>query len=75
MPLGAGRLALVEAKSTRTADPRAAESVVRLASAIPGGADGYLVHRHHASDLAGDALRPGVRAVGVEDLVRRLTGR
>jgi predicted AAA+ superfamily ATPase len=73
VPRGGGRLALVEAKASRTVSPADAASLSRLreAAARPG-VQGFVVHRTAASDVAGAALLPGIRAVGVADLVRAL---
>lgn len=73
VPVGPGRLLLVEAKATRTPTPAMAESLVRLSK----GAEHHdvasvLVHAGRADDQAGRALRPGVSAVPVSALCRLL---
>jgi uncharacterized protein len=64
-----GRLVLIEAKASRTALPRDAESMVRLARAAAGRlVDSFLVHRRLPDDPA-PSLRPGVRAVAVGEIL------
>jgi uncharacterized protein len=61
--LGNRRLALVEAKATRTPTHRDAESLIRLAAAV--GASRCSLHLIHQNEDAGPApgtLRPGVTA-------------
>jgi predicted AAA+ superfamily ATPase len=69
VPRGGGRLALVEAKATRTAMPVDADPMMRLARAMPKrDVDAFVVHRRRADDPA-PSLRPGVRAVGIGELL------
>lgn len=69
VPRGGGRLALVEAKAARTAMPADAEPMMRLARAMPNrDVDAFVVHRRRADDPA-PSLRPGVRAVGIAELL------
>jgi len=73
VPLGAGRVALVEAKASSTVRPEMADSMLRLAKAMHGReAKSYVVHRPPAiADAPSTALRPGVKAIGV-DAIRRI---
>jgi predicted AAA+ superfamily ATPase len=74
VPTAPGRLCLVEAKASRTVVPRDAASALRLAEAMGASSDGVLVvHRKVHGDPAGDVLCPGARAVGVGDLIARIT--
>jgi predicted AAA+ superfamily ATPase len=69
VPRGGGRLSLIEAKATRSPRPADAEPLVRLLRAAgTGDAQAFLVHRRAAGDVRTGALRPGVRAIGVEEL-------
>jgi hypothetical protein len=68
VPRGGGRLTLIEAKAARTALPADAESLVRLARAVRRRVDAFLVHRREPSDAV-SSLRPGVRAIGVGELL------
>jgi predicted AAA+ superfamily ATPase len=69
VPRGGGRVALVEAKASRTAVPADAEPIARLSGAMPEGAvDAFVVHRRLPRDAA-PSLRSGVRAVGVGELL------
>jgi predicted AAA+ superfamily ATPase len=76
VPRGSGRLLFVEAKASRTATPAMAESLVRLARAAGAAATGVLlVHRPSTSAVAMTALRPGAKAVSVEELLAELVRR
>ena len=76
VPLGGNRLAFVEAKAARTVTPRDAEPLVRLRrSVVRHAVEAFVVHRAEATDVAGGAVRPGVRAVGVAGLVEALASR
>lgn len=69
VPRGGGRLALIEAKASRTAMPSDAEPMMRLARAMPKRTvDAVVVHRRLARDPA-PSLRPGVRAVSTAELL------
>ena len=73
VPRGAGRLALVEAKASRTVSPSDAGPLSRLREAVARpGVEAFVVHRSAPDDVAGPALVPDVRAVGVAGLVRAL---
>ncbi len=73
VPAGHGRLALVEAKASRTVTPDMAGPLDRLAKSVTRyRATGFLVHRP-GPDLAGlEAIRPGIRAGSVRDLLATL---
>lgn len=73
VPLGAGRLALVEAKASSTVRPEMAGSIARLAGAVRGfDVRGFVVHRRPKKSLGTSALLPGVRAVPVDGLPEAL---
>jgi hypothetical protein len=76
VPAGHRRLALVEAKASRTVKPQMAEPLDRLARAI----ERYrvirlLVHRPAGTDTGLSVVRPGTRSGSVEDLLRVLRTR
>jgi predicted AAA+ superfamily ATPase len=76
VPLGGARIALVEAKASRTVWPRDAAGIKRVAAlAGDGDAEGYVVHRAAPGDEAGSALAPGVKALGLRDLLQTLARR
>ena len=67
VPVGHRKLLLIEAKASRTVRPGDAEPLLRLDRAVAGdGTTRLVVHRPGPSTAAGEAIRPGVRAVGVE---------
>jgi len=69
VPLGAGRLALLEAKATRTPMPSMGRSVARLAKSIENYATtGYVVARPRGAKGDFAALCPGIRAIAVGEL-------
>lgn len=69
VPRGGGRFALIEVKASRTAMPSDAEPMMRLARAMPKRTvDAFVVHRRLPGDPA-PSLRPGVRAVGIAELL------
>lgn len=73
VPIGARRLALIEAKATRTPTPAMAQSLRRLTTAItehPTAA--MLVYDGSDASAAGTALAPGVSAVVMHELLARL---
>jgi len=75
VPGGDRRLTLIEAKASRSVTPGDAEPLLRLARAT----DRYrtncvVVHRRAATGDPVSAIRPGVRAVSLEDLPRALKG-
>ncbi len=64
------RLVLIEAKASRTPVPHMAEPLTRLAAAAPGAhVTSILVHRTLASTPESTALRPGVRALSLSQLL------
>jgi predicted AAA+ superfamily ATPase len=69
VPRGDRRLVLVEAKAGRTVSPGDARSLERLATAAAGyEVERVVVHRPSRT-AAGHVLRPGVRAMPLEDLL------
>jgi predicted AAA+ superfamily ATPase len=71
VPAGHRQLVLIEAKASRTARPGDAEPLLRLSRAVGGyGVTRLVVHRPAPAATALQALRPGVKAVGVEALGR-----
>jgi len=67
LDLGDRRLALVEAKATRTPVPRAAEPLLRLAKAIARyDVRRFVVHRASRSQRDMSALSPGVKALPID---------
>ena len=66
-------LVLIEAKASRTPVPQMADSLARLAAAAPGATTtSILVHRTLASTPRSTALRPGVRALSLDQLLTLL---
>jgi predicted AAA+ superfamily ATPase len=80
LPGGAGALRLVEVKTTRTPLPAMARSLQRVADlirrrrAMPRRVEAMLVSRRPRHAHPTTALAPGVRAVSVEEFVRRPVG-
>jgi hypothetical protein len=71
VPSGGERLVLVEAKASRTVMPGMAGSLLRLAAAAARyKTDSFVIYRK--SGPASAALSPGVRALGLEELLGRL---
>lgn len=69
-------LVLIEAKASRTPLPAMAESLVRLRVAMDQpDTTAVLVHRTTQGTPAAAALRPGVRAVNVDQLLTMLSAR
>ena len=72
-----GRIALVEAKASRTVRPELARGLAALGGAAGSVGSGppaaYLVHRGPAAGIASTALRPGVKAVSLPDLLAALS--
>jgi len=69
LDLSGRRLALIEAKATRTPVPRAAESLLRLTRAIKDyDVRRFVVHRPSGGSRRLTALRPGVKALPVDRL-------
>lgn len=73
VPTREGSLALVEAKATRTVRPELARALAAVREAAgPARARSYLVHRGSAAGLESRALRPGVEAVPLPELLEAL---
>lgn len=73
VPLGARRLALVEAKASATAVPAMAQPIVRLNAAVEGYRTRLmLVHGGASSGVSGRALSPGVAALTLPQLLDEL---
>ena len=71
VPRRGGRLALIEAKATRSPRPADAAPILRLREAMPqGDVEGFVVHRRGPGDLASAALHPQVKAATVEEVAR-----
>ncbi|HQG92983.1 MAG TPA: ATP-binding protein [Acidobacteriota bacterium] len=69
VPVRGGTLLLAEAKATRTVRPEHAEPLLRLRRAVPRKAvDAVVVHLPAAGGPAFTAVRPGVRALPVQQL-------
>jgi hypothetical protein len=69
VPVGGRRLLLIEAKASGTVHPSMADPVWRLSRAVTGyEASGFIVHRRVGGAPATSIVRPGVRALTVEDL-------
>jgi hypothetical protein len=69
VPLGAGRLALLEVKASATLKPEAGAGVARLRGSIRRrDVHGFVVHRPPPGDPPLRALLPGVSAIGVDGL-------
>jgi hypothetical protein len=76
VPRGGGRLALIEAKASRTVSQADAGPLLQLRRAVARSeVEAFLVHRAAPNDVAGPAVLPNVRAVGVAELVRVLASR
>jgi hypothetical protein len=76
VPMGGKRLALVEAKARATARPQDGDVVAALTASARGyQAHGFVVHRPRSSAQPLRALRPGVRAVPLEELLSFLSRR
>ena len=69
VPKKGGRLALIEAKATRTVRPEAVEAMSRLAKNIPRSpVESYLVHLPSATGPSFAAVRPGVQALSFREI-------
>ena len=67
--VGGGRLALAEAKATRTPVPRMAEPLLRLGKAMPRrDVKRVVIHRSATGDRSPSTLCPGVKAFPVDRL-------
>ena len=85
MPAGNGRVRLVEARASRTAFPRMADGIARLAAAtnvsaggrsakVGGGATiGAVVYRP-SSSASTTVLRPGIKALSLAQLLAETAG-
>lgn len=73
VPTGGSRLALIEAKATTSVRPEDGDSVARLSQSIRRRETrGFVVHRPRPSSQPLRALRPGVQAVSLSDLLDSL---
>jgi predicted AAA+ superfamily ATPase len=69
VPAGPGKLALIEAKASRTVRPADAERLLRLSRAVSGyRVSRSVVHRSPSTPSVSAALAPGVRAATVAEL-------
>jgi len=69
VPKKGGRLALIEAKATRTVRPEAVEAMARLAKNVTRmSVESYLVHLPSATGPSFAAVRPGVKALSFRDV-------
>lgn len=76
VPVGPGKLLLVEAKAASTASPEMARPLSKLASAMSRYSARQLVVYRPPEDLEGfTALRPNARATGVAGLLKALGSR
>lgn len=73
VPSGDRALTLIEAKASRTVTPAMAEPLVRLRAATKrDDVTSILVHRGSPPDGALTALRPGVQAMALQELLLRM---
>jgi hypothetical protein len=73
VPRGNRRIFLIEAKASRTVTPQMGEPLVRLAKADSAyRIDSVVVHRSAKAPAGIKALRPGVEALSLADLLTRL---
>ena len=73
VPRGAGRLLLIEAKSTSTPMPNMARSMQRLAGAIKDdGVESFLLHSGSAESQAGEILTEGVATGSLPQLLSKI---
>jgi hypothetical protein len=76
VPLGDKHLALVEAKASVSARPEDGESIARLSRSMRRyEARGFVVHRPRRSSQPLRALRPGVQALALGELLAYFDGR
>ncbi|MEE4608839.1 MAG: hypothetical protein V2L15_08125, partial [Desulfobacteraceae bacterium] len=74
VPRGNRRIFLIEAKASRTVTPQMGEPLARLAKANSAyRIDSVVVHRSRKVPAGIKALRPGVRASSLAELLTRLT--
>jgi uncharacterized protein len=70
VPAGNRRLILLEAKASKTALPPMAQSLSRLAQAIPKyQVKSFLIYQPGTGDIGTSALIPGVKAVSLEQFL------
>jgi hypothetical protein len=73
VPQGTGRLALIEAKASRTLMPAMTQSITRLAASIKGyRTQAFVVYTGIERSGAGRVLSPGVSAVTLQELLATL---
>lgn len=73
LPRGNRRLLLIEAKATKTMTPRMAEPLVRLSNAIHDyDTESIFVHRPSRGGKGISTLRPGVKALPLDELLAKL---
>jgi predicted AAA+ superfamily ATPase len=73
VPGSGGKLSLIEAKASATPRVEAAGPILRLAEAIRGHeVAGYIVHPKVTPAIVARGVRPGVKALGVDELARIL---
>lgn len=73
VPLGGKRIALVEAKATATPKPQMADGIARLSATMPGfDVSAFLACRRTPDGPAVTTLRPGIKALTVEELLAQL---
>ena len=73
VPTGDRALTLVEAKASRTVTPGMAEPLVKLRAATNReDVTSILVHRGTTPDAALTAIRPGVQAMPLQELLLRM---
>ena len=73
VPQGDRTLLALEAKAARTVRPEMAAPIAKFASAARSyRVTGYVVHKGGTAGASFSALAPGVRALPIEDFVRRL---
>lgn len=73
VPQGAGKLTLIEVKSSKTPTPSMAKSLVKLKNSIKGyECKSILVHNGKV-EVAGQALLPGISAMNPQQLLKELS--
>jgi uncharacterized protein len=76
VPYGPRKLALIEAKASRTLTPAMSRSVAQLAAAINGyETHAFVVHGGSERSVAGRALSPGVSGVTVQEMLTEILKR
>jgi predicted AAA+ superfamily ATPase len=75
VPAGHRRLMLLETKASRTVVPQMAEPLKRLSGSISNyEVSSYLVFNPGEKEMATSALRPGVKAASIKDVLSILSG-